>query len=150
KRPDFKAKSSSEDRIKLLYNLIYQRSPTDLELDLAMDYVKSEMALTSGAQVAWEYGYGEYDAVAKRVKNFVQLPIFNNNAWTSGDRMGRRMGRVTLTANGGQPGISAQAAAIRRWTAPRDGSIAIDGTLTYLPPKNAAATDGVHGWIVSS
>src|SRR2546423_2261322 len=149
KRPDFKAKSSSEDRIKLLYTLIFQRSPSDIELDLAMDYMKNEMALTSGAQVAWEYGYGEYDAVAKRVKNFVQLPIFNNNAWTSGDRMGRRMGKVTLTANGGQPGSSAQAAAIRRWTAPRDGYIAIDGTLTYQPAKTNSG-DGVHGWIISS
>ena len=146
KRPDFKAKPSNEEKIKLLYNLIYQRVPTEIELQLAQDYIQGELALTSGSQIAWEYGYGEYDAVAKRVKHFVQLPSFNNNTWTSGDRMGRRMGRVTLNANGGQPGSSAQAAAIRRWIAPRDGYVAIDGTLTYEPK----AGDGVHGWIVSS
>jgi mono/diheme cytochrome c family protein len=146
KRPDFKGKSAHEEKVKLLYNLIYQRSPTDIELQLALDYVQGEIALTSGSQVAWEYGYGEYDAVAKRVKHFVQLPIFNNNTWTTGDRMGRRMGRVTLNANGGVPGNSAQAAAIRRWIAPRDGYVAIDGTLIY----QAKAGEGVHGWIVSS
>jgi hypothetical protein len=60
--------------------------------------------------------------------------------------MGRRVGRVTLTGNGGQPGNSAQAAAIRRWIAPRDGYIAIDGTLAY----QAKTGEGVHGWVVSS
>ena len=146
KRPDFKAKPSNEDKVKLLYNLIYQRAPTEIELQLALDYVQGEIALTSGAQVAWEYGYGEYDALAKRVKHFVQLPIYNNKTWTTGDRMGRRVGRVNLNANGGQPGNSAQAAAIRRWIAPRDGQISIDGTLSY----QAKTGDGVHGWIVSS
>ncbi|HKQ39568.1 MAG TPA: PSD1 and planctomycete cytochrome C domain-containing protein [Verrucomicrobiae bacterium] len=146
KRPDFKAKPSNEEKIKLLYNLIYQHAPTEIDLQLAQDYIQGELALTSGSQIAWEYGYGEYDAVAKRVKHFVQLPIFNNNNWTTGDRMGRRMGRVNLTANGGQPGNSAQAAAIRRWAAPRDGYIAIDGMLSY----ETKAGDGVHGWIVSS
>ncbi len=146
KRPDFKAKAKNEDRVKLLYALIYQRAPTEIEMQLAADYIQGEIALTSGSQVAWEYGYGEYDAVAKRVKHFVQMPIFNNNAWTTGDRMGKRVGRVTLNANGGIPGNSAQAAAIRRWIAPRDGFITIDGTLSYLPK----AGDGVHGWIVSS
>jgi hypothetical protein len=146
KRPDFKAKPSNEEKVKLLYNLIYQRAPSEIELQLALDYVQGEIALTSGSQVAWEYGYGEYDAVAKRVKHFVQLPIFNNNTWTTGDRMGRRVGRVTLNPNGGQPGNSAQAAAIRRWIAPRDGYIGIDGTLTY----QVKTGEGVHGWIVSS
>ena len=146
KRPDFKAKASNEEKVKLLYSLIYQRAPTEIELHLALDYVQGEIALTSGSQIAWEYGYGEYDAVAKRVKHFVQLPIFNNNTWTTGDRIGRRVGRVMLNPNGGQPGNSAQAAAIRRWIAPRDGYIGIDGTLTY----QAKTGEGVHGWIVSS
>jgi hypothetical protein len=141
KRPGFKARASNEDKVKLLYNLIYQRAPTEIELQLALGYVQGEIALTSGAQIAWEYGYGEYDAVAKRVKHFVQLPIYNNRTWTTGDRMGRRLGRVNLNAIGGQPGNSAQAAAIRRWIAPRDGQISIDGALT---------AEGVHGWIVSS
>src|SRR5439155_23041893 len=129
-RPDFKGKPSGEEKIKLLYHLIYQHDPSDLEVQLATEYVKSEMALAGSAQAAWEYGFGEYDAVAKRVKNFVQLPVFNGNTWTAGNRFARgKAGNLRLTPDGGQSGNSAQFAAIRRWNAPRDGFVAIDGAL---------------------
>jgi hypothetical protein len=148
RRPDFKAKPSSEEKIKLLYHLIYQRNPTDLEVQLAMEYMRSEMALTATAgQAAWEYGFGEYDGIAKRVKNFVQLPTFNGKAWTAGNRGARsRSANLRITAEGGQPGTAVQFAAIRRWNAPRDGYISIEGLLG----EQTKDSEGAHGWIVSS
>ena len=148
RRPDFKAKATNEEKIKLLYNLIYQREPTALEVQLATEYLRSETVASAGAgQAVWEYGFGEYDATARRVKNFVQLPTFSGNAWTAGNRGARsRTGNLRLTAEGGQSGNAVQYTAIRRWNAPRDGYIAIDGTLG----DGGKNTDGVHGWVVSS
>ena len=58
-----------------------------------------------------------------------------------------RIGNVSLTAAGGTPGNGIFNGAIRRWTARRDGFIAIDGTFSSTAKEPDAA---VRGWIVSS
>ncbi len=149
-RPDFKALPQAEERIKLLFKLIYQRAPTEVELKLALDYFHSEYGATTAnaGALAWEYGYGEFDPAAKRVDHFVQLTRFNGRAWVLGNRQATgQIGNVSLTATGGTPGHGMPHAAIRRWTARRDGFIAIDGVIRGSS-KNAA--DVVRGWIVSS
>jgi hypothetical protein len=100
----------------------------------------------AGAQ-SWEYGYGEFNPTANRMESFVQLTTFTGRAWTLGNRANPRMGRVSLTAKGGVPGNGLPHAAIRRWTARRDGFIAIDGT---IEGQGKDAGDVVRGWIVSS
>jgi hypothetical protein len=149
-RPDFKGKPNAEDKIKLLYQLIYQRAPSELELRLALEYVKGEYGVTtvSPGALAWEYGYGEFDSSSNRVDSFVQFTTFNSRAWTLNNRQSSgRIGNVTLTATGGTPGNGLPHGAIRRWTARRDGFIAIDGNVASTS-KNAG--DAVRGWIVSS
>ena len=85
------------------------------------------------------------DPVSKRTRFFAALPIFNNQAWMSDPQMrDPKFAGMVLNANGGIPGKSY--AVIRRWTAPRDGTIAIDGTLRH-PQKEG---DGVIGRIVSN
>jgi hypothetical protein len=149
-RSDFKAQTKAEDRIKLLYKLIYQRAPSEIEAKLALDYIRGEYGVTTaqpGAQ-AWEYGFGEFDAKANRVESFVQLITFNGNGWVPGNRQaGGKVGRISLTAKGGTPGNGVQHGAIRRWTARRDGFISIDGLLGEQPKK---PDEAVRGWIVSS
>jgi hypothetical protein len=56
------------------------------------------------------------------------------------------LGWVVVSGTGGHPGNDQRHAAIRRWIAPRDGTIAITGTLDHP----AAEGDGVRGRIVSS
>jgi hypothetical protein len=136
--------------VKLLYKLIYQRAPSDLELKLALDYVKNEYGVTTSnpGALAWEYGYGEFDSASNRVDSFVQFTTFNGRAWTLGNRQSTaRIGNVSLTAAGGTPGNGILNGAIRRWTARRDGFIAIDGAISSTS-KNPS--DAVRGWIVSS
>jgi hypothetical protein len=149
-RSDFKAQTKAEDRIQLLYKLIYQRAPSEIETRLALDYIRGEYGVTTtkpGAQ-AWEYGFGEFDAKANRVEGFVQLNTFNGMAWVPGNRQaGGKVGRVSLNAKGGTPGNGIQHGAVRRWTARRDGFISIDGVLGEQPKKSDEA---VRGWIVSS
>jgi hypothetical protein len=57
-----------------------------------------------------------------------------------------KLGWVVLNASGGHPGNDPNHAAIRRWLAPRDGEIAIDGLLGHGQEQG----DGVRGRIVSS
>jgi hypothetical protein len=149
-RPDFKAQARAEDRIKLLYKLIYQRVPTELETRLALDYIRSEYGVTTAdaGAMAWEYGYGEFDQSANRLDSFVQLTTFDGRAWVLGNRQASgRIGKVSLTAKGGVPGNGGQHGAVRRWTARRDGFIAIDG---ILGGQSKTPGDAVRGWIVSS
>ena len=149
-RPDFKAKPRPEDRVRLLYQLIYQRQPTELQARLALEYVKGEYGVTTAnpGALAWEYGYGEFDASSNRVDSFVQMTTFGGRAWTPGNRqLVARIGNVSLTAMGGTTGHGILNGAIRRWTARRDGFIGIDGVISGVGKEPG---DAIRGWIVSS
>lgn len=150
RRGDFKALSRDEDKLALLYRLIYQRKPTDMETRLAMNFIHSETSTSGGdsglvGESAWEYGYGHFDAASKRVKDFNRMTVFDGKAWQlPRDPKKPKLGTIRLNADGGltSDGISA----VRRWTAPRDGVITIDGELANNT-KNGA---GVMGRIVAS
>ena len=147
-RPEFKTASGVHEKVYLLYKLIYQRSPSDIELKLALDYLQGEATVTApntGA-LGWEYGYGEFDPATKRMKSFVQMSSFKGNAWVPGTP-GNKAGPVSVTAKGGRPGNGPAFAAVRRWTARRDGFVSVDGMLD-VPSKDVS--DAVRGLIVSS
>ena len=57
-----------------------------------------------------------------------------------------KLGWVQLTAAGGHPGNDLAHAAVRRWTAPRDMTVAVGGSLVH----EHDAGDGVRGLLVSS
>ena len=147
RRADFKAQSNGKERVKLLYNLIYQRDPTDLELKLALDYIESDAGtewLTT-PQSAWLYGYGQFDPAAHHTKLFVRMNNFADKAWHPGNKVpAPKLKGIKLTAEGGTPGPGF--AVIRRWIAPRDGTITILGILEH----GAKDGDGVQAHIVSS
>ena len=147
RRVDFKAQTGAEAHVTLLYNLIYQRNPTETEMRLALDYVRSDFATEwqTTPQDAWDYGYGQYDFSMKRVKFFAPMGTFANRAWMPAARnLDPRLKGLSLTADGGAPGKDF--AVIRRWISPRDGYITIEATL--FPPNKEG--DGVDATIVSS
>jgi hypothetical protein len=147
RRADFRGQSDAAARIKMLYELIYQRKPTDIELELAQNYMRSDATTEwqTTAQSAWEYGYGQFDPVTRRTKLFFELNSFANNVWQPGGKtLDARLKGMTLSAEGGAPGKPF--AVIRRWIAPRDGFISIDGALVH----ESSDGDGVQGRIVSN
>ena len=80
-------------------------------------------------------------------KNSTRLPYFDGRAFQGGAKLpDPEIGWVMLNAAGGHPGKGPEHAAIRRWIAPRDGTITIEGTLTHPSSEG----DGVRGRIVSS
>ena len=146
-RPGFLSGEDAVARINYLYEAAYQRAPGRDELDLGLRFVReAEPRAKRAARLpVWQYGYGFYGNDCT-VHDFHPLPSFLNESWQGGkDLPDPALGWVMLNAAGGHPG-DARHAAIRRWRAPRDGMIAISGSLNHETDKG----DGIAGRIVSS
>ncbi len=147
-RPDFKAATTEAQRLRLLYKLAFQREPTREETELARQFTSGQAVepAPTGA-TNWMFGYGAFDEGSQRVKPFHRLPFFDGRAFQGGPALpDPKLGWVVVSGTGGHPGNDQKHAAIRRWIAPHDGIITINGTLDHP----VAAGDGVRGRIVSS
>ena len=137
--------------IQRMYHNIYQRDPSPDELQAANEFlsdVSPDSALEQPAATrAWTYGYGAYDEAVGRVTSFTALPHFSGSAWQGGESWpDAALGWVQLTAQGGHPGNDKQHAAVRRWTVPAAGRIAIKSEINHAVPEG----DGVACYVVSS
>ncbi len=141
-----KLSGDTTSRVNQLYQRLYQRQPTQMEIVSALAFVQPASApLAQTMQpAAWSYGYGEFDESTGRVKTFTALPYFTGGAW-QGDAIwpNKALGWAQLTATGGHPGNDRKHAVIRRWTTPRDGSFALVSTLIHEP----AAGDGIRAFV---
>jgi len=159
-RDDVKSKIDEETRIEMLYQICFQRMPSPLETKIGMKFLEDQSGVKgSDAKPIWQYGYGAYDARNRRVQ-FFKLPNFSRGTSTmgGGNRMNQagnsyydggtnnRLTGLRLTAGGGTAGALA---VIRRFTAPVDASLTIEGTLSQMGGGNAIG-DGVGGYIVHS
>jgi hypothetical protein len=147
-RPDFKSATTDQQRLRLLYQWAYQRDPSRDEIEWARQFLHAPAPDdAAGKTTNWLFGYGAFDEAASRVKAFHALPFFNGHAFQGGTNLpDPQLGWVMLNDAGGHPGNDQDHAAIRRWIAPRDGTIAISGTLAHAEARG----DGVRGRIVSS
>jgi len=141
-----------EERVIQIYRALYQRLPTEKEIAAARHFIAAAEAdalpsPSAPIATAWQYGWGEYDEAAHRVKSFQLLPYFTGKAWQGAAQWpNEQLGWAQLTADGGHPGNDLQHAVVRRWIAPRDGLVSITGELIHEPD----AGDGVRAFIVSS
>jgi cytochrome c553 len=162
-RPELLSGAKDEEKVIFIYQLFFQRAPSAAELRLALDYIADQSAkpATGGADLrAWQYGYGEYDPDAKKLVSFEAFPAFLRDSWVIADRAALRKGpepkkdgkgkaamaattafNVTLNAVGGVPG-DRKHSVVRRWVAPRDGVISIEGKLEH----DAKTGDGVEAF----
>jgi hypothetical protein len=151
-RADVASAPTPQERVRRMYRLAYQRDPSAKQLDTAVRFIEASAAIApppppKPVESAWQYGYGELDAATRRVKNFERLKHFSGSAWQGGTEYpDGKLGWVQLTADGGHAGNDLQHAAVRRWVAPRDGRVAIAGTVRHARD----AGDGIVASIVSS
>ena len=148
-RDDFKKFTTDDARLRFLYETIYQRRPAADEAALAKAFLAApgEGTAESTPNAGWHYGYGELDEVTKRVKNFTPFANFTGGQWQVGrDFPDKQLGHLLLRAEGGHPGNDAAHAVIRRWVAPRDGTLTITSVLTHSSTNG----DGIRARIVSS
>jgi len=128
---------------------MYGRVPTPQEVASSLAFVNNwQRAGTSAVSNSpvWQYGYGEYDAGSRSLKNFTPLPHFTGQNWQGGPQLpDPNVGWVLLTSTGGHPGDNLHCA-VRRWTAPYDMTVSVRGKLEH--PIEAG--NGVEGMVISS
>jgi hypothetical protein len=143
---------SPEAGIHQLYRKVFQREPTKRQVQLGLQFVRSSETSNDDETEkpipsAWQYGYGEFDETAKKLKSFEPLPYFNGDAWQGGKKWpDERLGWAQLTASGGHAGNDLQHAVIRRWVSPVDGIVSIKSTIKH----ERAPGDGIRAYIFSS
>ncbi|MBI2824762.1 MAG: PSD1 domain-containing protein [Planctomycetia bacterium] len=94
----------------------------------------------------WQFGYGGCDASSGRTASFTPLAHWTGSSWQGGAALpDDATGWVLVDADGGHPGNNPGFAAIRRWTAPADGTLSVRGTLGHASESG----DGVRGHIVA-
>jgi hypothetical protein len=138
--------------VREAYCLALGRPATDAEVARGLAFFdavrRQTMTAPTPAPPPWQYGYGEFDEKAGRVRNFRPLTHFTGEAWQGGkDDPDGKLSYLQLTAEGGHPGANAARGAVRRWVAPRSGVVSVRGTLVHEPGEGE--TDGVRGRIVS-
>jgi hypothetical protein len=147
-RPEIRRGATADEKIEKLYRVCFQRVPDKDELLAAKRFIEAQATNQPAVELpAWQYGWGEFDAKAKRTRSFKALPQFNSYSWQGGKELpDANLGWVLLNAEGGHPGNDQQHAAIRRWVAPRDGTVTVSGQLHHPEEKG----DGVRARVVSS
>ncbi len=139
---------SEKERVRYLYQAVFQRDPTFEELQLASQFQHSQLSLPLATEKpAWQFGFGEFDETERHTRNFALLPHFTGSQFQGGPVLpDPKLGWVMLDENGGHVGNDLQHAAIRRWLVAQAGKVTISGTLRH----DSKQGDGVRGRIVSS
>ncbi|WP_425397778.1 PSD1 and planctomycete cytochrome C domain-containing protein [Aeoliella sp.] len=135
---------SDQQRVEQLYERILARKPSAGEIELARQFIARQMPETLPPD-EWSYGFGGIDA---GYVQFEPMPHFIENRWQAKDKFPAddSFGYVSVSNSGGHPGRAPDLSSIRRWTAPREGTLVIEGRL-HRPEQKG---DGVDGLVVSS
>ncbi|HKX61788.1 MAG TPA: PSD1 and planctomycete cytochrome C domain-containing protein [Verrucomicrobiae bacterium] len=147
-RPDVASVTGDNSRIARLYEVAFQRTPDAEEMALARAFLATQSDAESAPESpVWTYGFGKFEENKQQVENFTPLPHWTGYAWQGGEKLpDAKLGWVILNGDGGHVGNDQNHAAIRRWLAPRDGVVSIEGELNHPSEKG----DGVRGRVVSS
>ncbi len=128
-----------------LFRLAFGRQPTAEEIQLAEQFL-TDATLETPLAPTWQFGYGEYDSEAKSLKSFTAMPHWTGRQWQGGPILpDPQLGWVLWNPNGGHPG-NPQHAAVLRWTAPRDVTVVVTGTLKH----EQEVGDGVMAVVTSN
>lgn len=151
RRDEIASAPSPEAKVRRLYSLLFQREPTPAQVSAVLAMIEASAAepleKPSPTVATWSYGYGRVDESAGAVAGFKPLPYFDGSAWQGGPSWpDARLGWVQLTAEGGHAGNDRAHAAVRRWTAPRDGVYRVRSTLHH----DVAAGDGIRGFLLAT
>ncbi len=147
-RSEVRQAATDEARVDRLHRVVFQRPAEPDEIALAKGYVSAPASSSTAPAPpnAWRYGFGEFDPMTKRINGFATLPHFTGSGWQGGPKLpDAKLGWTLLTADGGHTGNDLKHAAVRRWTAPEDGTVKIRARLAHGTEKG----DGVRGRIVS-
>ncbi len=168
-RPEIAAETNPRLRITKLYRLLYGRAPSADEFALGIKFItttenteKMQAKKVSGSSSVlsvvpaskcddWQYGQGEYDEKAERVKTFTPFTWFLDGEWRNSPIPGDpRQSTAFLNSKGGLTYEGKAKVLTRRWVAPFDGRISIAGLLEQNFENGCRKCEGVQGSVISS
>ena len=155
-RPEIAAEKNPRRRITKLYRLLYGRAPNADEIMLGLKYVNDPANSGAGGVTideqkcgAWQYGQGDYDEEARRVKTFKPFEWYLDGEWRNTPMPGDpRASTAILNSKGGLTYEGKRNALIRRWVAPFDGRVSISGLLEQNFENGCRKCEGVQGIVV--
>jgi hypothetical protein len=132
--PELEKAANPEARVRLLYQRLFQRPPSKDDLADALAFVRQQEAYKPElpAKPDWKYGAGLVAGAGKPL-TFAEAKTFRFNEWITTEKSGAQ---VRVSETGGLTG--ATTASVRRWIAPTDGVIRIEGTIFSTTDKSAA------------
>lgn len=156
KRADDMKPTDDATWVRFAYRYALARDPAADEVALGVKFLAAAARLkTTGPQLPpapWRYGSGKWDGAKKRLTAFTPLPHFQDNQWRAGPEYpDPKLGYLMFSADGGHPGENRDMVAVRRWFAPAEGIVTIEGVLKHALPEgeNPEGADGVRGYIVA-
>lgn len=137
-------------RINELFEICYQRPPSPEEAAAMLAFIEREdfdHGPPPPPPSAWQYGWGYYDTDTKRTASFTAFEVYKDERWMPMDEYPNdTYGHAMLSPRYGHPGNVREKSAVRRWVAPRDGTVELSARLRHKSDKG----DGVIGYIVSN
>jgi len=157
-RPEIAGEENPRLRATKLYRLLYGREPSADEIALGLKYVHDPANSGGGGVViderkcgTWQYGQGDYDEKAQRVNTFKPFDWYLDGEWRNSPMPGDpRTPTAILHGKGGLTYEGKTNGLIRRWVAPVDGRVTIDGLLEQNFENGCRKCEGVQGIVVSS
>ena len=147
-RKEIAAAPNDAARIESLYRTVLGRRPTTDETQRVERFLQEVGKLPPVTNSSlWQYGYGEFDVAAAKVKSFQPFPHWTGSAWQGGPKLpDAKLGHASVSAANAHPGRNAKQAIVVRWKSPRVGRIVVEGLLKH-PHKEG---DGVAAYVTSS
>jgi hypothetical protein len=146
-RPEVAAAGDAVAQVQALYRLVYARVADAGEVAAGTAYLQTPQGSERQLPSVWQYGYGEFDPVARKVSQFNIFAHFQEGMWRGGPQLpDPSLGWLLLSAQGGHPGGDLKHVVVRRWRAKQGGVVKIEATMSHP----VADGDGVRGHIISS
>lgn len=148
-RPEIVASKDPTRRIELLYNLLFGRAPTRLEITAARIFVgdTSNDSPPAGPDSGDAWSYGTVDSAG----HFLSYGHYLAGAWRSSAMPGDpRSTTHYLNALGGLAGEEKGRTLVRRWTASFDGQISLQSIFEQRFDNGCRKCDGLSARIQSS
>ncbi len=143
---------TAESRVQDVYQAIYQRPATPDQVFAALEFLRDAQSERSPGpptrpKTDWQYGVGDYDAATQRLRTFAELPFYAEKAWQGGEAWpDSLLGWAQLTSEGGHAGNDLAHAVVRRWRAPRAGTVTVFGAAFHDHQEG----DGIRLRVISS
>lgn len=147
-RPEVTHAEGAVERAKALYRIVHHREPDAEECALAEKFIADQTTYAAVEPPIWQYGYGSVDEATGHV-DFKPFAHFGDGQWRAAETVpNAETNFLHLGASGGHPGKDASQSTIRRWIAPRAGTIMIDGVVNHRAEDGQG--DGIEAYVVSN